>query len=516
MKTLIDQLRAARDCSTPLLAVTTPDQPAIAHAIVEHLNGSTPVVSWDRTNGFLPRNKKGKESLEALCAKGEIDSELLQVTTNEAHNAFRHAANFPKETILIAFSLNRFLHEEQQGQTIQAILNLRDLFKGDQRTLIGLSPDFNLPVEIAHDVILLDDPLPEDEGYSTIIKDLYEGAGLKKPTQEIVAGGTRAVRGLSAFEAEQVLAMAIASTGMKSLDLANAWKLKRGAVSKVRGLTMTLDGPDLCDLRGLNNIVNDLNDLWLGPEPPELVMRVDEFDKAFDNLKGAGDNTGITQDFHQQFLVNMEDNGWIGALLFGVRGGGKTVLSQAIGKAHGVPTIAWDMGQMKQSHVGESESNIRDAFRTVHSIGGSRVLVLATCNKMESFPAELLRRFKMNIYYFDLLTKEEREALWPIYLKKYGHDLKAERPNDEGWTGAEIRNCCELAYKLRRPVKLVGSNMIVPVTKSDPAGIMRLREQAENKYLSASYPGTYHKTTNIEVAPTSTGRSMNFAAKGLA
>ncbi len=510
MKTLIDQLRAARDCSTPLLAVTTPDQPAVAHAITEALNGDNPVVSWDRTNGLLPRNKKGKEALTLLCKETEIDPDLLGVTTAEAHVAFRHAVKFTAHTVVIAFSLDRFLHEEQSAQTIQAILNLRDLFKGDQRTLIGLSPDFNLPIEIKHDMILLDDPLPSDEGYATIIKELYEGAELKKPSEEIIKGGTRAVRGLPAFEAEQVLAMAIASTGMKHLDLANAWKLKRGAVSKVRGLTMTLDGPDVSDLRGLDNAMDMLNALWNGPEPPELVMRVDEFDKAFDNLKGAGDNTGITQDFHQQFLVNMEDNGWMGALLFGIRGGGKTVLSQAIGKAHGVPTIAWDMGQMKQSHVGESESNIRDAFRTVHSIGGSRVLVLATCNKMDVFPAELMRRFKLGVIFFDLLTKEERNALWPIYLKKYGLDLKSKPPNDEGWTGAEIRNCCELAYRLCKTVDEVGSNMIVPYTKSDPQGLSNLRALAENRYVSASYKGAYHKPLTAEVlAPSS--RNMTFA-----
>jgi ATPase family associated with various cellular activities (AAA) len=513
MKTLINQLKAARDCSTPLLAVTTPDQPAVARAIVEALNGDNPVVAWDRVNGFLPRNQKGKAALQTLCDKAEIDPKELPMVTCEAHSAFRHAANLPAHTVVIAFSLNRFLHEEKSAETIQAVLNLRDLYKGDQRTLIGLSPDFVLPIEIQHDVILLDDPLPEDADYGTIIKELYEGAELKKPEAEIVSAGVRSVRGLSSFEAEQVLAMAIASTGMKRLDLTSAWKLKQGAVSKVRGLTMTLDGPDLSDLRGLDNAVEMLNALWDGPEPPELVMRVDEMDKSFAGLGsngGPGDNTGITQDFHQQFLTNMEDNEWIGALLFGVRGGGKTVLSQAIGKAHNVPTIAWDMGQMKQSHVGESESNIRDAFRTVRSIGGKRVLVLATCNKMDVFPAELLRRFKLGVLYFDLLSKEERDALWPIYLKKYGHDLKSPRPNDEGWTGAEIRNCCELAYKLRKTIMEVGSKMIVPATKSDPKGVERLRDQAENRYLSAAYPGTYRKAM-LEVPDFGGGRKLKGA-----
>ena len=62
--------------------------------------------------------------------------------------------------------------------------------------------------------------------------------------------------------------------------------------------------------------------------------------------------------------------------MIGVRGGGKTVLTQSIGKAHDVPTIAMDTGQMKGGIVGTTEAAIRDAFRTIKSIGGKRVLVL--------------------------------------------------------------------------------------------------------------------------------------------
>jgi hypothetical protein len=277
---------------------------------------------------------------------------------------------------------------------------------------------------------------------------------------------------------------------------------------------MTLDGPDLSELRGLDNAIKILNDLWLGPEPPELVVRVDEMDKSFAGLGqngGPGDNTGIAQDFHQQFLVNMEDNGWLGALLFGVRGGGKTVLTQSIGKAHGIPTIAMDTGQMKAGIHGQSEQHIRDAFRTMKSIGGKRVIVLATCNRMDVFPSELLRRFKLGVLYFDLLTAEERKALWPIYLKKFGQPLNSALPDDTGWTGAEIRNACELAYMLRRPVADVGKTMIVPYTKSNPKALDSLREQADGKYVSASYAGAYQKanaaTEIIEVGP----RTMTFS-----
>lgn len=505
--TLIEQIRAARACSTPLLAINASDQLAIAKSIASSLNGDVPVVGWDRTNGFMARNKAGISALQELCSKSGVSADELPIATCEAHNALRYAAMLPAKTVIIALSLNRFLHEESSAQTIQAILNLRDKFKSDQRTLIGLSPSFDFPAEIQHDVILLEDPLPTDEDYAGIVTSLCGIAKLKAPSKDLTSNAVRAVRGLSAFEAEQVIAMAIASTSMKHLDLSSAWKLKVSAVSKIRGLTMTLDGPNLSDLRGLDNVVGMLNGLWLGPEPPELVVRVDEIDKAMGGLSGPGDNTGVSQDLLQQFLVNMEDNGWIGAILVGIRGSGKTVLTQSIGVKHGVPTISMDAGQMKGKHVGESEQAFREAFRTFKSIGGKNVLVLATCNKLDILPPELLRRFKLGIVYFDLLTPEERDSLWPVYLKKYGHDLASERPNDEGWTGAEIRNCCEIAYKLRKTVKEVGSTYIVPVTKSDPNSVNALRTQAENRFLSASYPGVYRRS--VELAGALDGRTFN-------
>ena len=99
MKTLIDQLKAARACSTPLLAVTTPDQPAVARAIADALNGDNPVVSWDRTNGFTAPTKRGVSALEEFCGKAGISVDELSFATCEAHNAFRLAVHLKPQTL---------------------------------------------------------------------------------------------------------------------------------------------------------------------------------------------------------------------------------------------------------------------------------------------------------------------------------------------------------------------------------------------------------------------------------
>lgn len=501
MKELLDSIKAARAVSTPLLAISTPDQPALADVIARDINGKTPIISWDRARGMVSRNDEGKAALHKLMD----DTNELEFATAKPQDAMRLAIKLPKGSILIAHNMDRFLRDSDSGQLIQAIANLRDQFKSDKRTLVMLSPGFDLPIELRTDCIILDDPLPDDDGYKTIITELYEAADIGKPSEDMVKQATLAVRGLSAFVAEQQLAMSIALSPKRDrIDVPEAWEMKKRAISQVKGLTMSLTGPKLADLRGLDSIVGMLNDLFNGPASPQVVVRVDEIDKAFAGLGsngGPGDNTGVTQDALQQFLTNMEDNEWTGSVLVGIRGSGKTVLTQSIGAAYGVPTIAMDMGQMKGKHVGESEQAHREAFRTIKSIGGHRVCVLATCNKLNVLPAELMRRFKLQVWYFDLLTKPERDSLWPIYLKRYGHAVDAARPDDEGWTGAEIRNCCEVAYQLNKPVEHVGSKYIIPVTKSDPNGVAELRNLANGRFLSASYSGTYQMNQAQQSGP---------------
>ena len=331
---LIKQLKAARAVSTPLIAITTTDQPGITKVITEKINGDTPVLRWDRSRGYTALNDHAKSVIERMLQKLGCKIDELPMVTADPSNALRLAVSkfdertqvIPAKVIVIAQSMNVFLNEQPSGEVVQAVLNCRDAFKSNQRMLIMLSQGFRFPAEIQNDVILLDDPLPTEEQYGKIVDVLHEAAKFEKATEEHKRDVVRSVRGLSGFEAEQVLATSMAlNPKLGRIDTTEAWNLKRKAVSKVPGLSMTLDGPPLADLRGLDQITSLLGRLWTGPEPPELIVRVDEIDKALaglGTLGGPGDNTGVTQDLLSQLLINMEDNGWIGGLLIGIRGAG--------------------------------------------------------------------------------------------------------------------------------------------------------------------------------------------------
>ena len=60
------------------------------------------------------------------------------------------------------------------------------------------------------------------------------------------------------------------------------------------------------------------------------------------------------------------------------------------------------------------------------------------------------------IYFIDLPGQREKDAIWRMYLEKFGLATSQPRPNDRDWTGAEIRSCCRLAALLDVPASSLG------------------------------------------------------------
>ena len=132
------------------------------------------------------------------------------------------------------------------------LLNLRDAYKANMRTCILLGPAFTLPAELRQDVMLLDEPMPDDETLGTVVKKIHKFAKLDPPSEQTKLRAVDAVRGLSTFAAEQVIAMSVVGTG---LDFDLAWARKRAAVNQTRGLTITTDGPTFDVLGGLERAI---------------------------------------------------------------------------------------------------------------------------------------------------------------------------------------------------------------------------------------------------------------------
>jgi len=83
----------------------------------------------------------------------------------------------------------------------------------------------------------------------------------------------------------------------------------------------------------------------------------------------------------------------------------------------------------------------------------SDVFVVCTANDVSKLPPEFSRAERFDgIFFLDLPSREERQAIWKLYLQKYDLDAGQKLPSDEQWTGAEIKSCCRLAALLDLPL----------------------------------------------------------------
>jgi SpoVK/Ycf46/Vps4 family AAA+-type ATPase len=216
------------------------------------------------------------------------------------------------------------------------------------------------------------------------------------------------------------------------------------------------------------------------------VVFIDEIEKAF---AGTGtDLSGVKTEMTGTILTYMQDREVDGSVFIGPPGSCKSATAKATGGTAGIPTIAFDLPAMESSLVGASTERLRTALQIIDAVSQGRMLFIATCNSIASLPPELRRRFTLGTFFFDLPTAEERATIWKIYLKKYG--VSGELPNDEGWTGAEIKECCRKAHRLAISLAQA-SRYIVPVSRSAAEQIKALRQMASGKFISASTPGIY-------------------------
>lgn len=482
--TVTDTFRRCRARGTPLIAIGSPDQlslvPALASAII---NGKgrdgPPVIRWDGITGYQALSVRGEEAIAALG----VDPVALA----NPIAALEAAGKLPPGSCLILLQAQRYVED---ATVATGLLLLRDTFKADGRTCVLVGPSFTLPPELRQDVVLLDEDMPDDAAVEKVASDLLAGADLPIPDPAVMGRVVDSVRGLSLFAAEQVFSMAMEKDS--GIDLLEAWKRKRATVNQTRGLSMASSGPTFDQVGGLASICRLTTSLFSGPTPPRCVVRVDEIEKA---LAGAvrGDTSGTSTDALGAILQWMEDRGHTGFIAVGPPGSGKTLVSQAIGSTFGVPTLALDLGATKGSLVGESEKGIRDALKVADGVAAGRALIVATCNGLDSLPPELKRRFKLGIWYFDPPTAEERTIIWRIQRQTWNIDPAHQLPDDNLWTGAEIRNCCEIAASLGCPL-VEASLYVVPIAKAEPAKLEALRAQAVGRFLSASQPGVYSRS----------------------
>lgn len=491
--------RAARRVSAPIVSIKTTDQFAVVQLIEESLNGSAPpMLTWDIGRGLRGINEAGREALADDLGDPE------PVTTQNPTEAIGKAVGLPKKSILFCYNAHRVIGDETVSQ---AIWNLREEFKKDTRTLVLLGPDMPLPAELQGDVLVIDDQLPTETELRAIIDELVSAAASEmsaireKATPDVREKAVEALAGLGAFPAEQALAMSISTNG---IDLDGLWERKRQAIEQAPGLSVYRGKETFDEIGGIENAKTFGKAILAGNNAPRAVVFIDEIEKHMAGV--AGDTSGVSQELLGTQLSWMQDKGVTGMLLVGPPGAAKSAFAKALGNTGKIPTIVFDLSGMKGSLVGESGRNMRQALKVVDAVSQGKALVVATCNSLGILPPELRRRFTFGTFFFDLPTPTEQDVIWKLYLKSFGLKKQA-LPKHEGWTGAEIRTCCDIAFRLN--ISLAdAAKFVVPVAKSAKDQIAKLRSEASNRFISASEPGIYVLDEGVR-SPSKTTRQFD-------
>lgn len=178
-----------------------------------------------------------------------------------------------------------------------------------------------------------------------------------------------------------------------------------------------------------------------------------------------------------------------GITLVGPPGGGKSLVAKATAHMLQLPLIRFDVSRVFQSLVGSSEQRIRNTLKIVETCSpccllldeidkvfggtvaglqgdsgvGQRILgtiltwlqespyavfVIATANRIEYLPPEMMRRGRMDeVFSVQMPDEQERLEIFRIHLRKRGHDpdkidnLEVAVNCSAGYVGAEIEAC---------------------------------------------------------------------------
>jgi hypothetical protein len=433
------------------------------------------LMSWDVEQGLTLPGENGSAdvttdplaAIRSLAAiEGKADSSCLLVMRN----------------------FHRFL---QSAEIVQALLRQLASGKQNRTFVVILSPLVQIPVELEKQFIVIEHDLPDRQQLQSIARGVATGPS-EMPQGVELQRLLDAAAGLTRYEAENAFSLSLVRHS--GLQVETLWELKSQMLKKSGLLQLHRSSQSFADLGGLDSLKTFC----------KRALRT----SANSRVRPRG------------------------VLLLSPPGCGKSQFAKSLGAEVGRPTLVLDIGALLGSLVGQTEQNVRQALRIVDAMapaiafldecekafagangqGDSGVasrlfgtflswlndresdtFVVATANDISKLPPEFARAERFDgVFFLDLPGREQRHAIWHLYLDKYQLDRGQMLPADDDWTGAEIKSCCRLAALLDVPLVAAAQN-IVPVAKTSAEAVERLRNWASGRCLSADQPGIYQR-----------------------
>jgi hypothetical protein len=397
------------------------------------------------------------------------------------------------------------------------------------QALIVLSPDGNVPAELASHATVIEWPLPDREEIGALL-DATVGSLPDEIKSVAMLNGTR----------DEAIAAAIGLTGEET----------QSCFAKSLVLFRRID-PKAIAGEKKRVIAREKVLEWYDPIPGGL-----EAVGGLDALKTwlVSRSSAYSPAARAYGLPAPR-----GAMLVGVPGCGKSLTAKAVATAWGIPLLRLDLGSLQSKFVGESQGNLRKALRVIEAIGrcvvwldeiekalagatqgaadggvsadalgtilswmqerAGEAFVIATANDVSGLPPELLRKGRFDeVWFVDLPNLDEREAVLAAALKSHGRQLENLGVIAEvcdSFTGSEIAAIVPDAMFQafadgQREISLSdladAARSVVPLAKTAAEKITTLRAWATGR--------ARHATTAQKATPARTIRVLDIYGNG--
>lgn len=389
-----------------------------------------------------------------------------------------------------------------------------------RKIVVLSSPLLGLPMSLRKEIPAIELELPGVEDLSVVLQDAAAALSVRAQKDESLLN---AARGLTVMEARLAFGKAAAALG----------RLDHGAVPLVA--------------REKERIIKQSDVLEYYPTEAKMAD-VGGLDQLKDWLEKRGLAFGNGA---KEFGLDAPK----GVLLLGVQGCGKSLLAKAVAATWQFPLLRFDMGKVFGGIVGQSESNIRSALQVAQALapcvlwideiekglagmgssdqtdGGTTarvvgslltwmqekrdpVFVVATANRIDLLPPELLRKGRFDeIFFVDLPTLAVRKNILAIHLRKKDRDpnsfdLEKLAAQAIGFSGAELEEAVRegLFDAFAAGTELATSHIERAIARTFPLS-RTMRDQIENLRKWAKVRARLANGDGPEALPSESGES---------
>lgn len=395
-----------------------------------------PLRVWSQSTGLIRCSADGTLVVEDDSATDPLEVLRQIYGTNETG-------------VWLLEDFQPFLRDEHHT-LLRWLREIARLRASPRKVVVLSTPLPGLPMDLRKEVPTIELDLPGVDDLRVVLEEAAAALGVRATADEALLD---AARGLTVMEARLAFGKAAAEFG----------RLDHGAVSLVaQEKERIIKQSEVLEYYPTDARLTDVGGL------DQLKEWLDRRGRAF----GAG-----ARDFGLDAPK--------GVLLLGVQGCGKSLLAKAIAATWQFPLLRFDMGKVFGGIVGQSEGNIRTALQVAQALapcvlwideiekglagmgssdqtdGGTTarvvgtlltwmqekkdpVFVVATANRIDMLPPELLRKGRFDeIFFVDLPTGAVRAEILAIHLQKKRRDPKDFAVADlaarsVGFSGAEL------------------------------------------------------------------------------